>query len=491
MASVYKRGGGKAKGYWYAAWVDARGKRQTKCTRTTDKATAERIARKHEAGAALRRDGVIDAALEAISTESRRSIESHVVDYENKLKAAGRDPQYINETAKYIRQIAAAGGFEAAADINADAVFRFAADLKSRKMSARTVQAHLTAIKGFTRWLAENSKIARDPLLSVKKPSPQADRRRERRALQPDEWAQLQFVTRTESARYGMTGKCRALLYELAIQTGLRAGELASLTCASLHLNGKEPYVVCRAGSTKNGKDARLYVSAPLAEELRKLVARKSPAAAVFDLPHSSNLARMLREDLEAARSKWIELAKRDARELALRKEGDFLRSKCREGTVLDFHSLRHTCGAWLAMAGNHPKVVQTVMRHSTITLTMDTYGHLFPGQEIEAIGKVQAMLADDGPELHRATGTAQSVGGYVEVVQRRAQRGPLEERQSGASGCNEGERTGGLAEERKSLRIADLSEATQEDASQSESAPSRARTLNLLIKSQLLCQLS
>lgn len=58
----------------------------------------------------------------------------------------------------------------------------------------------------------------------------------------------------------------------------------------------------------------------------------------------------------------------------------DFLAGKCREGEVVDFHRLRHTSGAWLAMTGAHPKVVQSVMRHSNFTLTLDTNGHLFPG---------------------------------------------------------------------------------------------------------------
>jgi integrase len=51
------------------------------------------------------------------------------------------------------------------------------------------------------------------------------------------------------------------------------------------------------------------------------------------------------------------------------------------------------TCGAWLAMAGAHPKAVQAIMRHSTIVLTMDTYGHLFPGQEAETISRLPAMM--------------------------------------------------------------------------------------------------
>jgi len=48
-------------------------------------------------------------------------------------------------------------------------------------------------------------------------------------------------------------------------------------------------------------------------------------------------------------------------------------------------------------MTGAHPKAVQTVIRHSTITLTMDTYGHLFPGQETHAISRLPDMLADPG----------------------------------------------------------------------------------------------
>ena len=75
------------------------------------------------------------------------------------------------------------------------------------------------------------------------------------------------------------------------------------------------------------------------------------------------------------------------------------------DGEHLDFHSLRHTCGAWLAMTGARPKAVQAVMRHSTITLTMDTYGHLFPGQEAETVGQFPAMLGAHSDAL-RATGT-------------------------------------------------------------------------------------
>jgi hypothetical protein len=35
-------------------------------------------------------------------------------------------------------------------------------------------------------------------------------------------------------------------------------------------------------------------------------------------------------------------------------------------------------------------------MRHSSITLTMDTYGHLFPGQEADAVAKLPSMFRSD-----------------------------------------------------------------------------------------------
>jgi integrase len=42
--------------------------------------------------------------------------------------------------------------------------------------------------------------------------------------------------------------------------------------------------------------------------------------------------------------------------------------------------------------AGVHPKVIQELLGHSTIKMTMDTYGHLFPGMKREAVMKAPAV---------------------------------------------------------------------------------------------------
>jgi integrase len=48
----------------------------------------------------------------------------------------------------------------------------------------------------------------------------------------------------------------------------------------------------------------------------------------------------------------------------------------------LRFHDLRHTCAFLLIAAGAHPKLIQARLGHSSITTTLDRYGHLFPSVE-------------------------------------------------------------------------------------------------------------
>ena len=89
------------------------------------------------------------------------------------------------------------------------------------------------------------------------------------------------------------------------------------------------------------------------------------------------------------ARELWLTAAGKDKKEHKRRTKSDFLKYENSENHKLDFHALRHTCGAWLVIAGINVKTVQTIMRHSTPTLTLNTYGHLLEGAEYMAIQAV------------------------------------------------------------------------------------------------------
>jgi integrase len=389
-----------------AQYFDHNGKRRKAATGCPDKATAEQVADRIQSEVALRKRGIVNAEQEQVADTSRRTVAQHLADFEAGMVAAGRTSDHVTRTVGFIREIADAAGFVNLADITADGVNRFASDLTTKGRAARTVQARLTAIKGFTRWLATHGKLPRDPLASVKKPNPAADRRHERRMLRPEEWNWLRVTTEQAPERYGMTGHERMLLYAVAIQSGLRSGECRSLTRGRLLLDDDQPYIVCKARSTKNKKDARQYIQPGLAGELAQHIGTKAFAAPVFTMPDETNVARMFRADLADARRAWLG-STQDPAERLRREQSDFLQAANHDGEKADFHSLRHTTGAWLALAGVHPKVVQTVMRHSSITLTMDTYGHLFPGQDAQAVASLPDIMGGGiGQEAMTATGT-------------------------------------------------------------------------------------
>jgi integrase len=61
----------------------------------------------------------------------------------------------------------------------------------------------------------------------------------------------------------------------------------------------------------------------------------------------------------------------------------------------LRIHDLRHTCAALLIAQGAHPKMIQTQLGHSTITTTLDRYGHLFPDDMDRLATQMDAMYRD------------------------------------------------------------------------------------------------
>jgi integrase len=68
----------------------------------------------------------------------------------------------------------------------------------------------------------------------------------------------------------------------------------------------------------------------------------------------------------------------------------------------ITLHNCRHSFASLLIASGENPKAVQEFMGHSTITMTFDLYGHLFPGSRDEARARMdtylEAELVEAGP---------------------------------------------------------------------------------------------
>lgn len=57
----------------------------------------------------------------------------------------------------------------------------------------------------------------------------------------------------------------------------------------------------------------------------------------------------------------------------------------------------RHTFASLMIAAGVNAKALSTYMGHATISITLDRYGHMMPGNEAEARALLDAYLTREG----------------------------------------------------------------------------------------------
>jgi integrase len=202
----------------------------------------------------------------------------------------------------------------------------------------------------------------------------------------PDEMHPLsesEARTFLETARE--TGDRFEALYVLAITTGLRRGELLGLRWDDADLD-RGTLRVGRAlvreggrhvvGETKTKRGRRQVnltprtVAALKAHRKRQLEQRVKLAGLYEDhgLIFSSESGTPLNPE---------NLVKRSFKPL-LRRAGL---------PEIRFHDLRHTCATLLLGRGVHPKIVQELLGHATIAMTLDTYSHYLPSMGDQASG--------------------------------------------------------------------------------------------------------
>jgi integrase len=57
-------------------------------------------------------------------------------------------------------------------------------------------------------------------------------------------------------------------------------------------------------------------------------------------------------------------------------------------------HDLRHYCATLMVCEGVHIKLVQELLGHATISITLDTYSHVLPGMGDETAGAMERIFS-------------------------------------------------------------------------------------------------
>ncbi len=352
--------------------------------------------------------------LSAARVAAGKPLVEHLADWKAALLAKGNTERHAELVTTRAGNAFKACTFKFWTDISASRLQVHLANLRAdrrkpddsigRGISAQTFNFYLQAVKQFCRWMVRDGRASESPLVHLQGVNVKTDRRHDRRALSPDEMRWLLDVAGKAPERYGMTGEARAMLYRLAVETGLRAGELRSLTRGSFNLESAEPSVTIAAAYAKNRRQDTLPLKPETAALLTTHFAAKMPHAKGFALPIPNALVDMIRADLADARQAWIADAQ-IPQEQRDRGESSFLVYSDDAGHKADFHALRHTFISNLAAGGVHPKTAQSLARHSTITLTMDRYSHVYRGE----LGKALNVLPDLSTPIRQsavATGT-------------------------------------------------------------------------------------
>jgi integrase len=187
-------------------------------------------------------------------------------------------------------------------------------------------------------------------------------------------------------------------LYVLAIHTGMREGELLGLKWEDVDL--ERGVLRLRHGLVREGGKTTLGdLKTP---KSRRSVRLTRAAAGTL----RSHLERQL-EEMERIGSLYQPGGLVFATEIGTLINPSNLRNRSfkpllKRAGLRDncFHDLRHTCATLLLLQGTHPKLVQELLGHATIAMTLDTYSHFLPSMGDQTVKAMEAALSWRLPAL-------------------------------------------------------------------------------------------
>ena len=220
--------------------------------------------------------------------------------------------------------------------------------------------------------------LARNPAAAVEPPRPQ---REQMRALDEAETATLLKL---------VEGKRLYLPVLLAVTGGLRRGEILALRWQDLDLATGRAVISRSLEDTQDG----LRVKSPKTERGRRTVV----------LPGYTLDALRSHKAQQAAKRLAAGPVYQDNDLICARGDGTFwapdafstaFAALVRGSKMMHFrfHDLRHTHATQLLRQGVHPKIVSERLGHSNIGITLDTYSHVLPGMQEDAVATFDVAL--------------------------------------------------------------------------------------------------
>ena len=254
------------------------------------------------------------------------------------------------------------------ANLDRVALRRFVADLSNGGAGPSTIHAAMHVTRSVLELAVDAGALKGNPGVGIQLP----------RIMKTDK----HFLTPEQVEHLADTIKPpNGVLVRFAVYSGLRAGEIGALRIGRLDLERGVVEVAeslsdvaghLYFGATKTY--ARRHVELPgfMRDELADFIngRARNPNELVFTAPHGGPL-----------------------------RHGNFYRQRFKPAVALAglpdalrFHDLRHTYAALCIASTADPYAVMKRMGHSTITVTYDTYGHMFPARDSEITAALERL---------------------------------------------------------------------------------------------------
>jgi integrase len=267
-------------------------------------------------------------------------------------------------------------------DLSAEQVRAMYHRLKPKVSASMRARIHVV-LRAMLNYAVESGGLSASPLASIRKDVP----RYKRRAVEALTEAQARALLRAAS------GHRLESLFVLALTSGLRQGELFALRWRDVDLTRGSLFVARSAQEI----DGEVTFVEPKTDSSRRRIMLSKAAIAALRSRRSVADSDGHKSDLVFPSERGHPLRKSNF----IRRVWEPLRKKAK--ITATFHSLRHTAASLLLAEGIHPKIVQEMLGHSSIRLTLDTYSHLIPTMQAGAAAAFDRVL---GRSSRKAEGT-------------------------------------------------------------------------------------
>lgn len=176
-------------------------------------------------------------------------------------------------------------------------------------------------------------------------------------------------------------GHTNEALFATAILYGVRSGELVSMKWSDIDFDRAQ--LIVRGTKTETSR----YRPIPLIPELASLLRRHKAAQQRDGLRQGRKWSEDGPVFANAAGEAWNPRTFRRQLSLIVKHAGL---------PQLRVHDLRHSCATLLFALGVDPKIIQAILGHANIHITLDLYTHLLPEAKRDAVGKLSALFGED-----------------------------------------------------------------------------------------------